>query len=138
MIDLAQQVRTFLEAEGYTVSSRRELFVGSRRTLAEDTEYIYVWVPANYVPNTFASREAGFLSRFDEVVRANPTASKFIVVPTLEGLSRQFRDGVLQWYRRKGLKIKESKKERFVFRNHILAKTLKSREKIYYRLCVIV
>lgn len=99
MTDLAEQVRTFLEAEGYTVSSRRDLFMGSRRTMAEETEYTYVWVPSNYEPSTFASREASFLSRFGEAVRSNPTASKFMVVPTLEGLSRPFRDGVLQWHR---------------------------------------
>jgi hypothetical protein len=99
MADLAQQVRTFLEAEGYAVSPRRELLVGSRRTLAEETDYTYVWVPAKYDPATFASREAGFLSFFQEVARSNPTASRFMIVPTLEGLSRNFREGVLKWYR---------------------------------------
>jgi hypothetical protein len=99
MADLAQQVNTYLEAEGYTVSSRRELFVGSRRTIAEETEYTYVWVPSDYDPARFSSREASFLTRFSEAVRSNPTASQFMLVPTLEGLSRQFRDGVLQWYR---------------------------------------
>lgn len=99
MADVTQQLKTFLEAEGYTVGLRRELLVGSRRTLAEEIEYMYVWVPLNYDPPRFASREAGFLSRFDEAARTDPTASKFLVVPTLEGLSRQFREGVLQWYR---------------------------------------
>lgn len=99
MADLARQVKTFLEAEGYTVSERRELFVGSRRTLAEDNEYIYVWVPANYVPSTFRSREGGFLSRFKEAADDNPIAPKFMVVPTVEGLSREFREGARQWYR---------------------------------------
>lgn len=99
MTNLSDQVKSFLEAEGYTVSSRRELFIGSRRTFAEETEYIYVWVPENYNPTTFTSREATFLSRFDEAARSNPITSRFMVVPTLEGLTRQFREGVLQWYR---------------------------------------
>lgn len=98
MVDLKQQVKTFLEADGYTVSPRRELLLGRRITIAEETEHIYVWVPADYDPAKFTSREAGFISRFGEESRGNPSASKFMVVPTLEGLSRQFRDGVLKWY----------------------------------------
>jgi len=99
MADLTEQIKTFLEAEGYTVGIRRELLVGSRRTLAEEIENVYVWVPLNYDPARFASREAGFVSRFNDVSSSDPTGSKFLVVPTLEGLSRQFRDGVMQWYR---------------------------------------
>jgi len=92
-------VKSFLESEGYNVGSRRELFIGSRKTLAEETEYTYVWVPENYDTKTFTSRESTFLSRFDEAARSSPVASRFMVIPTLEGLSRQFREGVLQWYR---------------------------------------
>lgn len=99
MANLSNQVKSFLESEGYTVSSRRELFVGSRKTIAEETEYTYVWVPANYDPTTFTSREPTFLSRFDEASRSNPITSRFMVVPTIEGMSRQFREGVRQWYR---------------------------------------
>ena len=99
MTNLSDQVKSFLEAEGYTVSSRRELFIGSRRTIAEETEYTYVWVPANYDRMTFTSREPTFLSRFEEAARSSPVASRFMVIPTLEGLSRQFVEGVLQWYR---------------------------------------
>jgi hypothetical protein len=99
MADLAAQVKTFLEAEGYAVSPRREVFFGSRRTHSDETEYTYVWVPDGYDPKRFSSRESGFLTRFDEASGSNPGASKFMVLPTLEGLSRQFREGVLGWYR---------------------------------------
>lgn len=99
MSSLLDQVRTFLEAEGFTVGQRRELLVGTRRTIGEDTEYINVWVPDAYDPTTFGSRETGFLKRFNEAAESNPSAMKFMVVPTLEGPSRAFGEGARQWYR---------------------------------------
>lgn len=99
MADLREQVKTFLEAEGFTAGGRRQLVVGTRRTIGEDVEYMFVHVPEGYDPATFSSREAGLLHQFEETAKGNPTAPKFMIVPTLEGMSRAFSEGAAKWYK---------------------------------------
>lgn len=99
MADLVQQVKTFLEAEGFSVGPRRDFLTGSRRIVGEETEYVYVWVIDSYDPSKFSTQEPSFLARFKDASENNPSAMKFLVVPTREGMSRAFTDGARQWYR---------------------------------------
>lgn len=98
-VHLTEQVKTFLEAEGFIVSERRELVVGTRRTYGEEVDRIFVWVPNIGEAGSFRSREADFLERFRRVSEDTPTATQFMVVPSFEGLSREFVMGAPRWYR---------------------------------------
>ncbi len=100
MTDLIEPVKGYLEAEGFTVSRRgRDLLVGTRRTISEDNEYVYIWVPTIGEPTTFHSREGNYLARFKEVADIDPSAPKYLVLPSLEGLSNEFRTGSSRWYK---------------------------------------
>ena len=95
---LSEAVRGFLEAEGYSVVIRPgDLLVGSRRTIGEVDEYIYVWV-LSADPRTAAAREAELLTRFAAAGEVHPRAQRFLVADSLEGLSTDFRSGALRWH----------------------------------------
>jgi len=97
-MDLIALTRGYLKAEGYDVTLRgRDLLIGARPGLADDTNYIYVWVP-QVDPNTFRSQERPMLAKFNEATETQPSASKFMLVPSLEGLSAEFRKAANQFY----------------------------------------
>ena len=98
-VDLVELTESFLKAEGYEVAPRaRDLLVGSRRSIGEDVEFIYVWVPRQQAGASFRSQEGPYLSKFKEAGDIHPFAQKFMLVPTFEGLSSEFRKGALQWH----------------------------------------
>lgn len=104
MEDYLKLAQSYLEAEGWDVRTRgRDLLRGDRdgRRGDDEKEYVYVWVPAN-VGRSFRTREGPYLRRFAEAREEHPTAEKVLLLPTLEGLSTEFRRGALQWY---GVKI---------------------------------
>ena len=104
MEDYLTLAQSYLEAEGWDVRTRgRDLLRGDRDSRHGDDEkdYVYVWVPAN-VGVSFSRREGPYLRRFEEARVEHPTAEKFLLLPTLEGLSTEFRRGARRWY---GVKI---------------------------------
>jgi hypothetical protein len=95
--DLADLTDSFLRAEGYEVSARgKDLLVGSRRSIGEDVQFLYVWVPRIQPHASFRSQEGPYLARFKEVGDVHAFAQKFMLVPTFEGLSTEFRKTALQ------------------------------------------
>ena len=104
MKDLLSLAQGYLGAEGWDVKARgRDLLRGDRDSRRGDDEkdYVYVWVPAD-VGGDFTSREGPYLRRFEEAREEHPTAEKVFLVPTLEGLSSDFRSGARRWH---GVKI---------------------------------
>ena len=104
MADILKLAHGYLEAEGWHVRTRgRDLLLGDRdgRRGDDETEYMYVWVPAD-VGRSFRSREGPYLRRFGEAREEHPTAVMALLLPTLEGLSTEFRKGARQWF---GVKI---------------------------------
>lgn len=104
MEDYLTLAKSYLEAEGWHVRTRgRDLLRGDRASRHGDDEkdYIYVWVPA-HTGGSFRSREGPYLRRFDEAREEHPAAEKVFLVPTLEGLSTEFRSGARRWH---GVKI---------------------------------
>lgn len=96
-MDLRELTLGYLRAEGYDVSIRgSDLLIGTRRGVGSDLHYIYVWV----APDTrdFRSKEPVYLSRFKEAAELQPQAQRFMLVPTFEGLSAEFRKGANQWH----------------------------------------
>ena len=92
--------KSYLAAEGWNVETHdRDLLRGDRTSKRGDDEkdYIYVWVAQN-VAGTFSAREGSYLGRFEEARVAHPTAEKVLLLPTLKGLSNDFRSGALRWY----------------------------------------
>ena len=88
-------VRGYLAADGWDVKTRgRDLLRGDRDSARGDDEkdYLYVWVPTD-VGENFTSRTGPYLRRFGEASEEHPTAEKVFLVPTLEGLSSEFRQG---------------------------------------------
>ena len=95
--ELADLTDSFLRAEGYEVSARgKDLLVGSRRSIGEDIQFLYVWVPRIQPHASFRSQEGPYLDRFKEVGDVNAFAQKFMLVPSFEGLSAEFRKTALQ------------------------------------------
>jgi hypothetical protein len=96
LVDLS---RGYLEAEGYEVSARgRDLLVGNRKGIAEETEFFYLWVVDGVEPRSLRGREGVLLARFKEASDTQPSAPKFLLVESREGLSREFQEGALRWY----------------------------------------
>ncbi len=95
--DLLDLTDSFLRAEGYEVSARgKDLLVGSRRSIGEDVQFLYVWIPRIQPHGSFRSQEGPYLARFKEAGDVHAFAQKFMLVPTFEGLSSEFRKMALQ------------------------------------------
>lgn len=90
----------YLKAAGYATSQRgRDLLIGTRRTiLGQETETVLVWAPTMDPGHPFATREGPYLARFQAAVDEYPLAQKFMLVPTFEGITPQFRSGAKQWH----------------------------------------
>ena len=100
MENLLGLAQGYLGAEGWDVKARgRDLLRGDRDSSRGDDEkdYVYVWAPAD-VGGDFSSREGPYLRRFEEAKEEHPTAEKVFLVPTLEGLSTEFRSGARRWH----------------------------------------
>lgn len=98
-MELRDLAAGYLEAEGYEVSVRaRDLLVGHRRSVAEDTEFIYLWVLSADDPKSRAAREGPLLPRFKDATDSHPSAPKYLLVDSREGLSKQFQEGAQRWY----------------------------------------
>lgn len=96
-MDLKEFTLGYLKAEGYDVSVRgQDLLIGTRRGVGADLNYIYVWVPTS--TKNFGSLEPSFLGRFKEAAELQPQAQRFMLVPSIEGLSPAFRKGANQWH----------------------------------------
>lgn len=81
-----------MEAEGYAVNaSGRGLLIGRREAMGDEQESVYLWVLPDTSREDFATQERPYLRRFMEAADEDPTARKYCVVPTLEGLSTDFR-----------------------------------------------
>jgi hypothetical protein len=98
-MELADWTISYLEADRYEVTARgRDLLVGRRSTLAEDTEFIYVWIPPVDPAKGFASLEGPYMAKFEEVNRVHPFAPKYLLLPNLQGITSTFREGSRKWY----------------------------------------
>jgi hypothetical protein len=93
----------YITADGYSVTLRgRDLLFGTKRGLA-DTQLIYVFVPDARALSSFQSLEGPYLNRFKEVSDLHPQAQKVLLVPSLEGVSTEFRRDANRSY---GVKIR--------------------------------
>lgn len=100
MEDYLKLAHSYLEAEGWHVRTRDpDLLLGDRygRRGDDEKEYSYVWVPPN-LERSFRTREGPYLRRFAEAREEHPTARMNFLLPTLEGLSTEFRKGARKWY----------------------------------------
>lgn len=98
-MDLAELASTYLQSLGYnTIKRGRDLLVGSRISLAEERHTILTWVPSLEPGQSFASQEGPYLSRFKSASEGYPRAQKFMLVPTIEGLSPGFRQKAKREY----------------------------------------
>ena len=99
-IDIQQLGEGYLTAEGYQVSRRsQDLLVGKRLGLGETNEFVYAWIPPfTPQPPDLRSREADYLRRFQEATEAEPSAQRFLIVPSTTGFSREFRQGASRWH----------------------------------------
>jgi len=97
-MSLLEEARSYLEAEGYEVNARaKDLLVGMRRGVADEMDVTYVWAPAIRGPMP-RSTEGPLLGRFKESMDIHPFAQRYLLVPSTEGMSREFRQGAKQWY----------------------------------------
>ena len=98
-VDLLELTNGFLRAEGYDVVARgRDLLVGNKRSIGEDVQFVYVWVPRVVPGSSFRSQEPPYLGKFKDASDRHPFAQKFMLVPSFEGLSSEFRKEALQWH----------------------------------------
>lgn len=82
---------TYLETLGYETSRRgRDLLIGHKVSLAGEREGIMVWIPAIEPGQPFSTQEGPYRSRFKKEAGEYPRAQKFMLVPTYEGLSKDF------------------------------------------------
>lgn len=98
-MDLANLCETYLDAEGYDVIRRgKNLLRGQKQGIAEAMDYIFVWVPPEKEMSNFRSLERSYLTQFEEIDRRYPTAQKFMLVQSRQGLSREFTQGASRWH----------------------------------------
>jgi hypothetical protein len=98
-MELVELTEGYLKAEGYDVGRKgRDQLIGSRVSVGGDREFIYVWLPNLQDPRAWPSQEGPYMSRFGEAASANPAALKYMLVPSLEGLSNEFRRDAQRWY----------------------------------------
>ena len=84
---------SYLESLGYdTLTRGRDMIVGHKLTVAGERESIVVFVPKFEPGVSFASQEGPYLSRFKQATKEYPRAQRFMLVPTYEGISRDFRN----------------------------------------------
>ena len=101
MSDLMSLVAGYLTADGYIVQQRdraREV-IGERPGPARTRERIYVWVPEVTSGQSFRNQEGPYLERFRRANESHPSASKMLVVPSLNGLSTDFRSQAYRTHR---------------------------------------
>src|SRR5437879_2758271 len=98
-MDLLELARGYLDAEGYSVGQRgRDILVGSKALLAGERQFFYVAVPDVSQGISFRSQEGPLLARLKEINDQHPAAQKVVLVPSREGISREFLRGAPQWY----------------------------------------
>jgi hypothetical protein len=96
-VSLIESASEYLVADGYAVTKRgRSLVVGNRATLGENTEFVYVWVVDDAALRSFGSQEEPFMRMFTEVAVTFPRSNRFLLVPTTQGLSREFTKRALE------------------------------------------
>lgn len=97
-LDLVSLADGYLNASGYrTTKFAKHLLRGTKRSIAEEKENVLVWIPPFHDPQSFGAEEKPYLSRFDEAMHKYPDARKFVLFPTLEGLSPSFRSEALKY-----------------------------------------
>ena len=95
-MDLRGLTVGYLSSDGYEVNIReKDLVVGRKQTLGEMSEFVYIWVPEQ---GNLEGREQSYLTRFGQANEVHPQAQKFLLVPSLEGLSPRFRRDANQWF----------------------------------------
>lgn len=91
-MNLLKLSTSYLESLGYdTLARGKDMIVGHRLTVAGEREGIVVFVPQFESGVSFASQERPYLSRFKQSAIEYPRAQRFMLVPTYEGISRDFR-----------------------------------------------
>lgn len=98
-VTLQGLAKGYLEAEGYTVTGRpRGLLIGNKAGIGEDSESIYVWVPERHAPAELGAQEGPYLADFEKATASHPSAPKFFLIPSLEGMSADFVRGAKRWH----------------------------------------
>ena len=91
-MNLAELAAKYVGSLRYeTRQQGRDLIVGHRVSDLGEREGILVWVPDFEPGGSFGTQEGPYLSRFEAVASDYPRARKFMLVPTYEGLSKEFR-----------------------------------------------
>ena len=92
MPDLLSLVTGYLDSDGYSVQRQRDReIIGERPGPAGTRDRIYVWVPEVSRSRPFNTQEGPYLRRFSEANNRHPSATKMLVVPSMQGLSTEFR-----------------------------------------------
>lgn len=98
-MELSKLVQGFLEADGWEVrSGGRDLLIGSRQSFGGESQHVCVWAPATEPERGLGAREGAYQARFKDVSDRYPGAQKFVIVESLEGLSREFVQGARKWF----------------------------------------
>lgn len=97
-MNLFELAAGYLEAQDYRIVQRqRDLLHGRRPLPGQETHEYLVWVPQVGEPNAFRSQEGPYLSRFRAAAENYPSATKVMLVDTLEGLTPGFRSEVTKY-----------------------------------------
>ena len=93
MTTLADEVRAYLEADGYTIAERSQGFVelevsGWRAGPGGTRQYMNVWMPDIPRGGTLATQEGAYRDRFQRARQA--AATNIMLVPSRQGISPAF------------------------------------------------
>ena len=96
---LLDETRTYLEAEHFTVAERSPgLLVGEKPGVGGAYETMWVWILDQMSADDIRRREPSLLTKFGEANDVDPTASKFLLAPTYQGMSVDFSQDAKRWF----------------------------------------
>ncbi len=91
-MDLLKLSKSYLKSLGYDTSTKgKVMIVGHKLTVAGEQEDVVVFVPQIESGVPFAFQEGSYLLKFKQASKKYPRAQRFMLVPTYEGMSRDFR-----------------------------------------------
>ena len=93
MTTLSEEVRAYLEADGYTIAERSSAFVerevsGWRAGTGGTRQYMNVWLPDIPSGGTLETQEGAYRDRFQRARQA--AATNIMLVPSRQGISPEF------------------------------------------------
>ena len=95
-VQLQEQVEGYFSREGFTLQNENEGFVAAYRpALGGDKETVMVWLPQlsldDHARHRLSQIEVRLLDDIEATISQHQTARRTVLVPTTEGLTRDFR-----------------------------------------------